>query len=592
MPVTLIAGEHDEIADLINMVRSAPDSDVGIVLPMGSTALQTPLNARLLSQFSRQTGRRTAIISGDRHVQELARANGFPIYASVPAFERGIEVATAPGGETADGNGSGVPVGAAAASAAGVAAGAAAPPVPAETGPQPPPLGSGGGPQWVPPTTPASAPRRPAARGPRRSRRRLYIAGAIAGLVGLLLFLLLAPSATITVTLAGQQLQVNPTIQGSADPNQAKAGDHILTAVLQASGNSTFQANPTGQKTIPATSASGTEVITTNLPYAAFEVPQGDTFQTSDHSVTFVVTQFTFVCIGQNGSAPPPTACVDNSTSCTGTHCGQTFPANSSVPIADSKPEAKGNLPANALTYWPQNPCNGSASCTIAGNQYNFAVTNPQATSGGADQQQQTVASASDVSNWNNQVTQIETNLTNQVNAQLQSQVAGRTFAVDPNGGGKALTFDVKPAVPSADQQFSATQITVTGTGKAAVYNVKDAQNDMLADIKAQVPQGDQLGQNSFRPGTCQVTQADVDGTVILGCSATAFSQPVVDLNGLKTQLAGKNPGDANKIIQSKVDKVQDVHVSEFPFTLFYLPFISSRITINEDFVAPPASSQ
>lgn len=583
MPVTLIAGEHDEIADLINMVRSAPDNDVGIVLPMGSTALQTPLNARLLSQFSRQTGRRTAIVSGDPHVQELARANGFAVYASVPAFERGIQILTPPARTAPGGNGGGVAVGATAGAAAAVAAGAAAPPVPpapSASVPEPPPLGVASEPQWIPPSTPPPTPRRVTRPAPHRGRRRLYIAGAIAGLVGLLLFLLLAPAATITVTLAGQQLSVNPTIQGSTDANQAKAGDHILTAVLQANGTGNFTATPTGQKTIPATAAKGTEVIATTITTGAYVIlHQGDTFQTADHAITFLVTQDTHICIGPNGQ-PPSASCQDPG--------GQVYPPNNSVPIQDATPEAKGNVPANAITYWPQNPCLTSPYCQSQ--HVDFKVTNPQPTTGGADPQQQTVASASDVSNWNTQVTQIETTLTNQVNSQLQTQAAGRVFAVDPAGGGKSLTFDVKPALPSADQQFSASQVTVTGTAKAAVYTLKDAQNDMLADLRAQVTQGDQMGPNSFHPQPCQITQADADGTIILSCAATAFSQPIVDLNGLKKQLAGKNPGDANKIIQGRVDKVQDVQVSEFPFRLFYLPFISSRITINENFVSPPAS--
>ncbi|MBV8528851.1 MAG: hypothetical protein JOZ75_11080, partial [Candidatus Dormibacteraeota bacterium] len=44
-----------------------------------------------------------------------------------------------------------------------------------------------------------------------------------------------------------------------------------------------------------------------------------------------------------------------------------------------------------------------------------------------------------------------------------------------------------------------------------------------------------------------------------------------------------------NKIIQGKVDKVQDVEVTEFPFKLWYLPFSGSRITINEHFVSQPS---
>lgn len=571
MPVTLIAAETDEIADLINLVRSAADPDIGLVVPHGSKALQTPLNARLLSQFSRQTGRRTAIVSADPRVQELARANGMRVFGTIPDFERGHETTTAT--QAADGNG------ADAAKTASVLTPPVIAAVPSHVTAQPVSPPAITPPPTVPPTPPRPRPRPSPSPAPSTgliNRRRLYIAGGIAGLVGLLLFLLLAPAATVTVTLAGAPLTVNPTIQGSTDPNAARAGDHVLTQVLQATASGGFAATPTGQKQIPAAAAKGTVTVATNVPTgASFVMPQGDTFQTTDHSVTFVVTQTTPICIGANGQPPTQTTCA----------------ANSSVPIQDTTAEAKGNVAANGITYWAQNPCANPSSCIYLGQPFNFSITNPQATSGGADQQQQTVASSADLNSWNAQVSQIETGLTTQLNAQIQSQATGKTVAVDPSGGGKSLTWTIKPPLPAADQQFTPAQITIAGTAKAAVYSMQDVQRDLFSDIKAQLTQGDQLGQNSFKPGSCQTTQASDDGTVILSCSASGFSQPVVNLEGLKGQLAGKNPGDANKIVQSKVDKVQDVEVSMFPFKLFYLPLISSRISINENFVSQPASS-
>src|SRR5471030_1558842 len=93
MPAVVIAKPDDEIADLIGRVRASTDLDVGLVVPTSSRALQTPLNVRLLAQFSNQSGRRTAIVTEDPRVQQLARANGLQVYGSVPAFERGIELA-------------------------------------------------------------------------------------------------------------------------------------------------------------------------------------------------------------------------------------------------------------------------------------------------------------------------------------------------------------------------------------------------------------------------------------------------------------------------------------------------------------------
>ena len=599
MAQTLIAAQNDEIADLINLVRSASDPDVGLVLPSGSTALQTPLNARLLSQFSKRTGRRTAIVSSDPRVQEMARANGFRVYSSVPAYERGIEafVSRPP----AVGNGTPAPIGPTGEMAALVAAATASgpPPAPPGAGPAVSPLATPfASPQTDTPAPPAPPLRRPPltsrATPPasffHRHHRALYAAGGVAALIGLLLFFILSPSATITVTLAGAPLSVNPTIQGTTDPTAAKAGDHILTQVLSATGTGNFTASPTGQKTLPATAASGTIAVqfsgNTSPNGVLGQIPQGTQFQNSDGSIVFKATQDVTLCYPAPGQ----------------TTCGS-VPGNNAVPVQDQLPEAKGNVAPGTLTSWPKDPCNpaNNPSNNAFGNYQPecfdksgtehdyFSVGNPSAMTGGADEKQVTTASASDLTNWQNQVQSVENNLTSQVNAQLQSQASGRSFAVDPSNGGKSLTFDVKPQLPSADQQFASTGITITASAKAVVYNPQDPQKNMLADIKAQVSQGDQLGTDSFKPSPCQVTQADVDGTVILSCSATGFSQPIIDLNGLRGQLAGKNPGDANKIIQGKVDKVQDVEVTEFPFKLWYLPFSSSRITINERFVSQPA---
>src|SRR6202021_905201 len=85
MPAVVIAKPDDEIADLIDRVRASADPDVGLVVPASSRALLTPLNVRLLAQFSNQSGRRTSIVSEDPRLQQLARASGLPVYGSVPA---------------------------------------------------------------------------------------------------------------------------------------------------------------------------------------------------------------------------------------------------------------------------------------------------------------------------------------------------------------------------------------------------------------------------------------------------------------------------------------------------------------------------
>ena len=193
MPAVVIAKTDDEIADLIDRVRASADPDVGLVVPASSRALLTPLNVRLLAQFSNQSGRRTSIVSEDPRLQQLARASGLPVYGSVPAFERGIELAGPRAGGSAARPGRGrrrrrygrrSRAGTAACSATA-----------------PPPLS----PPAHAPATSRLEPRRvitqlpPAGRPPRGLDRRrfLYIAAAAIAIIGLVLFMALAPSAKV-----------------------------------------------------------------------------------------------------------------------------------------------------------------------------------------------------------------------------------------------------------------------------------------------------------------------------------------------------------------------------------------------------------
>jgi hypothetical protein len=595
----------DEIADVIERVRGT-DADVALVLPRGSRALQTPLNARLLSQYAKQHGHTTSIVSEEPRVQELARQHGFPVYGSVPAYERGLDVG-AMGGAAAStyrSTTSGAFASAAPAAVDEAPAIVGTPPgTPGSHGPSVP-LGAARvaaatATANVPPATrrPITVP--PAAGGAaktpgHRNRRALYIAAGAVAVVGLLLFFLLAPSATVTITVAGTQLTVNPTIQGSTDPNAAHQGDHVATAVVNASASNSFDASPTGSQTLPATPANGSLQFSTNLNYIPhspwkFTISKGNTFQTGDGAQVFVATQETQICIYPNGQPQPTTS-----------DCGGQ-PPNNSAPVQAQSTGAATNVPASSVTKWDpasEDPCNSNPECTTGfgsqcsdpSGQCDIFVTNGQAMSGGADQKQVTVVSDSDVSSWNSQVTQIENTLTAQLNQQIQGKSGGKSFAVDPGGGGKSITFNVTPQLPTPGTQFSATKVTIAGQASAVLYDPADVRNDVLADLQSKVAQGDQLAPNKLSMQPCQVTQAAVDGTVVLSCSATDFAQPIVDLPGLKSRLAGKNPGSAEKIIDGAIDKVRSVRVSEFPFKLFYLPLFSSRIEIDENFVAQPSS--
>jgi hypothetical protein len=508
MPAVVVAKADDEIADLIDRIRSSTDPDVGLVVPGSSRALETPLNVRLLAQFSNHSGRRTSIVTEDPRLQQMARASGLPVYGSVPAFERGIELAGPRVGGSTAGRG-------ATAAAGGLAAAVLEPPP--TPPPAPPPLSP---PAHTPPASRLESRRvitqLPPARKPPRGwdrRRFLYVGGAAVAIIGIILFMTLAPSAKVTITIAATPLSVNSTLQGTTNPTLATQADHVLTGVVTGTASSQFTATPTGTTTLPAVAAKATLLFTTNASSdISFTLTPGNTnseVQTADQSATFAPSHSTVICLGPQN--PPPA----------GSPCG-TSPYNATAPYVDLTAGSAGNVNGGTLTLWQGDPCPNLVGCP----GINISVTNETGATGGADPKQVTAASSTDVANWTAQVTQVEAGLATQLQTQLQSHAAGKPFAKDPAGNGQITSYKVTPTSfpPAAGAQFSAGTITVTGTSEAAIYDPVAARNDVIADLDKLVKSGDVLAQGSLTTPPCEVTQANVNGTVVLACSATAFS--------------------------------------------------------------------
>jgi hypothetical protein len=572
MSKVLYVEPDDEITDLVEKIRrSGEDQELVFVLPHRTKVLQSPLNLRLLQQYSRSFVKKTAIVSGDPRVQQLAKSAGFPTFASVQAFERGVEVvrphpdveAAAAFDAEADLGSDGdsmAPVGAARPAAAALVTEPAWAPTP-ERAPVP---GRTAGPPGRRPVPAAPPPRRG-----RDRRRAYYYAAAGLFLVGLLLLFLVAPSATVTLTIAATPVQANNPIQGTTDPNLASAPDHVLTTVETADETQQFQAKPTGQKTIPAAAASGNVVLQTDLKNVAdFTIPKGTEFDTqTTPQIKFFATQDTVVHFGDPDSNGISTS--------------------NPVPVQDGTAEAAGNVAAGTITQWPNNPCGPNGQYKGVCAPSDLTVSNPQPTSGGTDAKQVVVASQSDVSGWQKQVDDLKNQLGGKAKQDMQGHAGGKTMAVDPGGSGLTVSFDITP-LPKPDDQFQPTTITVAAHGKAAFYTPADVKKVVAADLAAQVPKDEMLAE---KPTISEpkVTQASDDGTVIFAVTGNGYSQPVIDVQGLKSRFAGKSQSDVRRIAREVVSQLQDVRISQsIPF--FVLPFFSGRIDVAQTFVPEPAS--
>lgn len=546
----------EEITDLVERIRTSGDeSDLVFVLPPRARVLQSPLNLRLLQQYCRSYVKRAAVVSGEPRVQALALELGLPTYASVPAWERGIAVDHVPRVQ--------VPL-----AVPGNDDGTLEAPRLSEL-----PRGE----RSLPPV--GSPP--PA----HRSRRRLYVGGGVLFVVGLLLLFLVAPSATVTVRINANTVKVSQLIQGTTDPTAAAGPNHILTQVVTADESQQFQAKPTGTKTIPAAAATGNVVLTTDLsPRGACitGIRKGQTAFTTSGSPPIVFLAAADVTgNSQNPQCPglylPPPQ--------NGARYG---PPSDPVPVVAQTPGASGNVPAQAINQWPQNPCNPSPSAPPDAIQTcgsgDIVVANPQPTSGGVDAHTVSVVTDSDLQSFQQQVATLEKQLSDKVKQEMQTKAPHASFAVDPTGGGLSINSDVQPPLPNVGDQFQPTTITVSVHGRAAMYNPDDLRKVLVDDLTAAVPKDQQLITNpapDVRGVT--VTQAGDDGTVIFNATETAYTRPNVDFARLRDRLAGKSRSSVFGVVEELLgSQVQGVEVSEaFPFSLMpFLPLFSSRIDV------------
>ena len=557
---------EEEITDLVGRIRDFHDeAEVVFVLPHRSTVLQSVLNLRLLQQYSRSFLRPSSIVTSDPRTQQLARDNGFPTFASVAAFERGVQAVPqpAPRGATlpdpdSEGRGPGLTPAAAAATAAAAAR--------------------------VPRQTPARVNRVASDR-----RRGLAIAAVALFVVGLLLLFLVAPTATVTVVLQATPVKEdNLTVQGTPDPTAASGPLKVLTVVAGADETAKVPFKATGQKNIAAAAATAQIVFSTDYvaPFC-LRISKGSTLAESG-SLKWVATD----------TPAYDTQCANNGVYVPGSPDGKFAPPSKPIGVTASSQGAAGNVPAGGINSPdpaingcnPQNyptppPGGGPYQPPPACSPGDFRVTNPSAAGGGADQHTLTVVQDSDVAAFQAQLQQTTGSLTDKVKADMLAKAPGKTFAIDPGKSGLTLSQDLSPAVPASGDQAPATQdITVAEHGQGALYNPKEVRARLEERLRQDVQQtqADAILSDSGRVvGDPVVQQAGPDGVVVFSISGSGYAQPPVDYARLRDNFTGHSRDSVRQVVQAQFGKaVQDVQVAQtIPF--FVLPLFSSRIDVS-----------
>ena len=198
-----------------------------------------------------------------------------------------------------------------------------------------------------------------------------------------------------------------------------------------------------------------------------------------------------------------------------------------------------------------------------------MTVTNPAAAAGGADEVKATFVSQGDLSGAEGALaTELQTSL----QAALAAQAGSAEKLVDTVN--YTHTFAADHAANDNVKFFNG---TVTETATGAIYNVEDVKNALKADIAKQVPIGFALTDNPIQ-SDFKVSDATADGHISFTGTAKGYMAPKLDFQKIRSRLLGSSTASARIYLQTL--PIESAAVSEKPFSLPLLPFLSSRIDI------------
>lgn len=565
MAKLLYVEPSDEITDLVDRIRrSGTDRDLVFVVPPDGHVLRTPLDMRLLMQYTRGFQKRIAIVSGDPQIQTLAIRTGFPTFASLARLEqgaplRGVPDATAAAAATTAAE-STTRAGKAGAESrqvarrnpSAVAAGGAA-------------AVAGGAAGWWA--------RLSGWWGAQSGKGLKYGIGGGAVAVVLIVLLFILPSATVTVAVQAHKLVDTATIQGNDGSQSGPTLDQIPTQALQTGNFSqTFTITPSGTQALPPVPATGTlQICGTQKPPHGIAGPWTLTFSGSPSFVDSPSVVFTTTSSAENGTYTVPP--------CTAGTVG--IPAQATASTVGTQ----GNVSAGQTWSW-----DGSGgqidNAPPPANEVNWTLTNPTAMTGGANATTQSVFSPSDVSSAQAQQQTIDTTLTQKANKQLKHLASQDKGVLAQNAAGTGITVTVtNPTLPTGCNTSASTpcpagssqMLTVTVTAAGTSYSLSAARAAVLQDLKSKIPSGSELLADP-NIGKLKVVSAGAGGAVTLTSRDVGYWAPKLDLAPFRSKLVFMGPGSARTYLLSQLPGASTVRISQSPYGLPWLPLFSGNI--------------
>jgi hypothetical protein len=555
MAKLLYVEPSDEITDLVDRIRrSGADRDLVFVVPPDGHVLRTPLDMRLLMQYTRGFQKRIAIVSGDPQIQTLAIRTGFPTFVSLARLEqgaplRGVPDATAAPEAATRGDKAGADSNTVARrNASAVAAGGAA-------------VIAGGVAGWWA--------RFRAWWGAQDGKALKYGVGGGVVAVVLILLLFILPSATVTIGVQAHKLVDTATIQGNDGSQSGQTLDQIPTQALQTGNFSqNFTITPSGTQALPPVPATGT-IQFCGTQKGALAPPWTLTFTGSPSFVASPTVVFTTTSSSENGS-----------------YLVQSCPTTVNIPVqaAAATVGTAGNVAAGQSWSW--NGSGGEIDGVTDASHVNWTLSNAAAMTGGADATTQSVFSASDVSSAQAQQQTLDTKLTQKANKQLRHLASQDKGVLAQNAAGTGITVTVtNPTLPTGCNTSASTPcpagssqtLTVTVTAAGTSYSRSGARAAVLRDLKSKIPSGSELLADP-KVGQLVVVSAGAGGTVTLTCRAVGYWAPKLDLAPFRSKLVFMGPGAARTYLLSQLPGASTVAVKQSPYGLPWLPLFSGSI--------------
>jgi hypothetical protein len=505
----------EEITDLVDRIRSMPGEDeIAFVVPERARSLQSPMSFRLLKRYAESFGKQVTVISGEPRLQALSLESGFSAYPNLAAYNRGDQVLR-PGEAQAF---------------RWSAAEAAAEPqtrlvtptaVATVARPEPKEMFSGRPPASIPPSIPKSP-------GRFTNRKPLFVGLGIAGFLALLLAIFYLPSATAIISVAGTKVETDVDLTGTPNP-PANSADTFATQVVSVREQQQVQASASGQKQVPAAAATGS-VVFSNHWIATVIFPKG-TIVSTPQGIRFSTT-----------------AASD-----------QVAPGGSTqaIPVVAKNLGASGNVPANSITVlYP------------ADSNVLYSVTNPAATSGGADARTATVLQQSDI---DDQSQAVKDQLTQKVQDEFASKAGSlKTLPANPD---VKVTADKK-----VGEEATSVTITIVVTESATGYDGQTMDKILKAELGRKVPASSQLTGDKLKT-SFDIVSSRPDGNVKLKAHVQGFTMPRISESEIRSEIKGHSPGSATATLQ-KMPSVVDAFIQQTPFPLPWLPLFSSKIHV------------